>query len=410
MIAPQLFLRHIETIGNEVRSLVSSLRPADRLKRIKPSGIRRFFGLAQEMPACINLGVGEPDFCTPMHALAAGWEAARQGKTHYAPTNGLPELREALAEKASRDYGLNYDPNCEILVTVGGTQAIFLALMALLNAGDEVLIPDPGFVAYEPDVLMAGGVPVRIPLLEENNFRPSIDAVTSLVTERSRVMILNHPNNPTGSLLSHDEATALARVAVERDMVVISDEVYEKIVYNGARHYCSATFRGMRERTLVVNSFSKTYAMTGLRVGYVYGVRELLASLWLVHQYTVACVDTLSQYVALAALKGPQTFVRKMVREFDRRRHLVYERLNEIEGFRCLLPEGAFYAFPNIRALGLSSEQLAEFFVKEAEVLTVPGSAFGHCGEGYLRLSYAAAYEKLEEALNRMEKAVKRRK
>jgi aminotransferase len=390
--------------------LVSNFRQADRLKQVKPSGIRRFFGLAQEMPTCINLSVGEPDFPTPMHALTAGWEAARQGKTHYAPTNGLPELREALAEKASRDYGLKYDPNCEILVTVGGTQAIFLALMALLNASDEVLIPDPGFVAYEPDVLLAGGIPVRIPLLEENNFRPSIDDVTSLVTERSRVMILNHPNNPTGSVVSHDEATALARVAVERDMLVISDEVYEKILYNGSRHYCLATFRGMRERTLVVNSFSKTYAMTGLRVGYVYGAKELLSPLWLVHQYTVACVDTLSQYVALAALKGSQTFVRKMVREFDRRRHLVYERLNEIEGFRCLLPEGAFYAFPNIRALGLSSERLAEFLVEEAEVLTVPGSAFGHCGEGYLRLSYAAAYEKLEEALNRMEKAVKRRK
>jgi aminotransferase len=388
--------------------LVSCQRPAKRLKTIKPSGIRRFFALAEEMPTCINLSVGEPDFRVPLHALKSGWKAVREGKTHYSQTNGIAELREALAQKAYRDYGLSYDPNGEILVTVGGTQAIFIALMSLLDDGDEVLLPDPGFVAYEPCVLLAGGVPVHVPLNEDNDFRPSIADVTSLITEKSRVMILNHPNNPTGSVLSYDEVAELSRIAVERDLIVISDEVYEKILYDGTKHCCLATFPGMRDRTLVINSFSKTYAMTGLRIGCAYGPRDLLSPLWLVHQYTVACVDTFSQYVALAALKGPQTCLQRMLREFDRRRHLVHQRLNEIGTFNCQLPKGAFYAFPNVKGSGLSSEHLAELLVKEANVLTVPGSSFGPHGEGYLRLSYAASYKDLDDAMNRMQKTLKK--
>lgn len=386
----------------------SKFTPAERLKSIKPSGIRRFFSLTKKMSGDINLSVGEPDFKPPKHALESGWQAAKEGKTHYAPTNGIQELRETLAQKAYREYGLNYDPDSEILITVGGTEAVFLALFSLVNPDEEVLISDPGFVCYAPSVSLAGGVPVRFPLLEKNGFKPYIEDVMSLVTEKSRVMILNFPNNPTGAVLSYDEIASLAKIAVERDMIVISDEVYEKIIYDDAEHYCLATFPGMRERTLVVNSFSKTYAMTGLRVGYVYGPRELISSLWLTHQYTVACVDTLAQYIALAALKGPQDFVENMVQEFDKRRHLVYRRLNEIEGFRCILPKGAFYIFPSIRDFGMSSEQFAEFLVKEAKVITVPGSAFGSHGEGYIRISYAAAYEVLEEALNRIEKAVKK--
>jgi aspartate/methionine/tyrosine aminotransferase len=273
-----------------------------------------------------------------------------------------------------------------------------------------VLIPNPGFVCYEPSVLLAGGVPVSIPLLEENRFKPSIDDVMSLITDRSRVIILNYPNNPTGAVLSYDEVAALAKIAVERDLIVISDEVYEKIIYDGTKHYCLATFPGMRERTLVVNSFSKTYAMTGLRVGYIHGSKELISSVWLVHQYTVACVNSLAQYIALASLGGPQDFVKDMVREFDRRRHLIYKRLNEIAGFNCTLPKGAFYVFPNTKGFGKSSEELAEFLAREAHVTTVPGSAFGNYGEGNIRISYAAAYEQLEEALDRVEKAVKRLK
>jgi len=387
--------------------LVSSFKPAERLKRIKPSGIRRFFALAQEMPDTISLSVGEPDFTPPKHALDAGWQAAKEGKTHYAPTNGFPELREALAQKAHRDYGLSYDPNTEILITVGGTEAIFLALFGLVNPGNEVLIPNPGFVCYEPCALLAGGVPVSVPLLEENGFKPFIEDVMSRITENSRVMILNYPNNPTGAVLSYDEVAALAKIAAERDMIVISDEVYEKIVYDDAKHYCFATFPRMRERTLVVSSFSKTYAMTGLRVGFVYGPKEIISTLWLAHQYTVACVNSLAQHVALAALRGPQDFVRNMVREFDRRRHLIYKKLNEIKGFNCTLPRGAFYVFPNITDFNMPSEEFAEFLVKETSVTTVPGSAFGSYGEGFIRISYAAAYEQLEEALNRIEKAVK---
>ena len=388
--------------------MVSNFKPAERLKRIKPSGIRRFFTLAQGIPDAISLSVGEPDFTSPKHALDAGWRAAKEGKTHYAPTNGLPELRECLGQKAYRDYGLSYDPESEILITVGGTEAIFLALMSVVDPGDEVLIPNPGFVCYEPSVVLAGGVPVSVPLLEKDDFRPSINDVMSLITDKSRVMILNYPNNPTGAVLSYDEVAALAEIAVERDLIVISDEVYEKIIYDNTEHYCLATFPGMRERTLVVNSFSKTYAMTGLRVGYVYGPKELISQVWLIHQYTVACVNSLAQYVALAALKGPQDFVKNMVKEFDRRRRLVYKGLNEIEGFDCTLPKGAFYVFPNIRSFDMSSEEFAEFLVKEARVTSVPGSAFGSYGEGYIRISYAAAYKQLEEALDHIEKAAKR--
>ena len=354
----------VGTMNSGALAMVSHVRPAERLNCIKPSGIRRFFALAQEMPRCINLSVGEPDFPAPSCALEEASHAVREGRTHYAPTNGVPELREALAQKAHRDYGLTYDPNCEVLICVGGSEAIFVALMGLLNEGDEVLIPDPGFVSYEPCVLLAGGVPVHVPQLEENEFKPSVEDVTSLITRKSRVMILNSPSNPTGSVLTHAEVSALSKIAVERDLVVISDEVYEKIVYDGIKHYCLATFPGMRERTLVVNSFSKTYAMTGLRVGCVYGPRDLVSPLWLVNQYTVACVDTFSQYVAAAALKGPQKCVEEMVKEFDRRRHLVHERLNEFQGFKCQLPKGAFYVFPNIRGLGLSSEHLAELFAR----------------------------------------------
>jgi len=387
--------------------LASGFKPAERLKHIKLSGIRRFFALAHEMPDVINLSVGEPDFTPPRHALEAGWQAAKEGKTHYAPTNGIPELREALSQKAYREYNLSYDPNSEILITVGCSEAVFLALIALINPGDEVLIPNPGFVCYEPCVLLAGGLPVSVPLLEKNGFKPSIDDVMSLITEKSRVMILNYPNNPTGAVLSRDEVAALAKIAVERDMVVISDEVYEKIIYDSADHHCAATFRGMRERTLVTNSFSKTYAMTGLRVGFVYGPKELISPIWLVHQYIVSCVDTLAQYIALAALKGPQDFVKAMVQEFDRRRHLIYKRLNEIGGFNCALPKGAFYVFPKIKDFGMPSEEFAEFLIKRAHIATVPGSSFGNYGNGYIRISYAAAYEQLEEALNRIEKAVK---
>ena len=364
--------------------------------------------MAKEVPNCINLSLGEPDCCVSQRALEGGCQAAKRGETHYTPTNGIPELRAALAERAHVDYGLDYDLNCEVLVTCGAGEAISLSFLGLVNPGDGVIIPNPGFVGYEPCVVLAGGCTVDLPLSEEREFCATAADVTSLGAAKSRVMLLNFPNNPTGAVLSHDDAASLARVAVERDMIVISDEVYEKIVYDDAKHCCMATLQGMRERTLVIDSFSKTYAMTGLRVGFVYGPRELIAPLWLVHQYTVTCVDSIAQHIALAALKGSQEIVKDMVREFDRRRHLVHKRLNEMEGFSCLLPKGAFYVFPNIKAFGMSSEAFAEFLLKEARVMTMPGSAYGWRGEGYIRISYASSYERLQEALDRMEKAVRK--
>jgi aminotransferase len=395
---------------SEESLLISDFKPAERLKRIRPSGIRRFFTLAQKTSGVINLSVGEPDFTPPKYALRAGWQAMKDGKTHYAPTNGIPELREELAKKAQRDYALKYDPESEILITVGGTEAIFSALIGLINPGDEVLIPDPGFVCYEPCVRLAEGLPISVPLLEKNHFKQSVDDVTSLITKKSRVIILNYPNNPTGAVLSRQELTALAKVAVEHDLIIISDEVYEKIIYDDTKHYCAATFPHMHERTIVVNSFSKTYAMTGLRIGFIYGPKELVSPIWLAQQYIIACADSLAQYIALAALKGSQDFVEEMVHEFGRRRLLVHKRLNEIKSFKCDLPKGAFYVFPNIRQFGLSSEKFASFLADTAHVATVPGSAFGDHGEGYIRISYAAAYEKLEEALDRIEGAAKKLK
>ncbi len=383
---------------------MKSLKIGRRLKKIRPSGIRRLFSLAQGVPNVISLGIGEPDFIPPAHILEAAKRALDEGRTHYTPTVGIPELREALVEKAKRDYNLSYDPNSEVLVTAGGTEAIFLALLALINPGDEVLVPDPGFVCYEPGVLMAGGVPVSMPVLEKKGFKPDAEGVMSLITGKSRVIITNTPNNPTGSVLSYNDITGLAKLAVERDLIVISDEVYEKITYDDVEHRCLATFSGMRERTVVVNSFSKTYAMTGLRVGYALGPEELISAMTLAHQYITACVNGPAQYAALAALEGSQRFVRDMVSEFDRRRRLLHSRLNEIEGFSYSLPKGAFYAFVNIKEFGKSSEELSEYLLKKGKVVTVSGSAFGKYGEGYLRFSYATAYEKIEEALDRIEK------
>jgi len=390
-----------------VMVLVKCVGTAARLRGIRPSGIRRLFALAQGVPDVISMGLGEPDFTPPSHVLEATKRALDEGRTHYTPNMGIPELREALSKKAKQDYGLSYDPESEILITVGGSEAIFLALLALVNPGDEVLIPDPGFVCYESDVLLAGGVPVSMPVLEEKDFRLDAHDVMSLITDKSRVMIINSPSNPTGAVLSYEDIVRLAKLAVERDLVVISDEVYEKVTYDDAKHYCLATFPGMRERTLVVNSFSKTYAMTGFRVGFVFGPKELISSMMLIHQFAVACVDGPAQYGAVAALAGPQDFVDNMVREFDRRRRLLHSRINEIEGFRALLPRGAFYMFANVKGFGVPSQEFAEHLFSKGKVVTVPGSAFGKYCEGYLRFSYATAYEKVEEALNRIEKVVK---
>jgi aminotransferase len=381
---------------------------ADRLREVKPSGIRRLFAVTRHASDIISLGIGEPDFDPPQHVITAVGRAVKKGKTHYAPNLGIFELREALAEKAEHDYGLSYDPESEVLVTAGATEAVFLALMGLVNHGEEVLVPNPGFLCYAPAVLLTEGMPVPIPLYERDSFEFDARHVTSQVTDKSRAIIINSPHNPTGSVTSYDNLKKLTDLAVERDLIVISDEVYEKITYDNLQHHCLASFPEMRERTLVVNSFSKVYAMTGFRVGYVLGPKELINSMTLVHQFIIACVGTPAQYAALAALQGPQDCVKLMVNEFDRRRHLIYSRLNEIKGFRCALPKGAFYVFPSIKEFEMSSIEFSEYLMNEAKVATVPGSSFGKYGEGYLRLSYATKYEKIDEALDRIEKAVKK--
>lgn len=380
---------------------------AERLQKIKPSGIRRIFSLAQNIPDLINLGIGEPDFTPPKHILNAAQNAISEGKTHYSPSNGIPELREATAEKFTREYGLYYNPENEILVTVGATEAVALALLALVNQGDEVLIPDPGFVCYGPAVRIAGGIPVSIPINEDSDFKPDIDAVMSLITPKSRVIILNFPNNPTGAVLSYNELAKLAKLAVQNNLIVISDEVYEKIIYDDSKHYCLAALPDMRDRTIVINSFSKTYAMTGFRVGCALGPKDLISAMLLIHQFMVACVDGPAQYAATAALEGSQEFVTHMVSEFDKRRKLIHKRLNEIEGFQCSLPKGAFYVFPSVRNIEKPSTIIAEHILKKAKVVVTPGSSFGNYGEGHLRFSYAAAFEKIDEAVDRIGKIIR---
>jgi len=384
------------------------LHVAERLKKIRPSDIRRFFSVTQSVPNVISMGIGEPDFAPPSHVLEAAKQALNEGKTHYTPSMGIHELREALVKKAKNDYGLSYNPENEVLVTNGGIEAIFLALLATVNPLDEVLIPDPGFVCYEPDVLMADGIPASMPLFEKDGFKYNADVVMSHITDKSRVIIVNSPSNPVGHVLSYEEAASIAKIAVERDLIVICDDVYEKIVYDGVKHYSLAAFPGMRERTVVVNSFSKTYAMTGFRVGFALGPKEIITQMLLALQYTVACVNGPAQYAALAALEGPQDSIREMVQEFDRRRRLIYSGLMGIKGFRCILPRGAFYIFPNIQDFGKSSVVFVEYLLSEGRVVTVPGSAFGQHGEGYVRFSYATSYSRIEEALNRIERAVKK--
>ncbi|RLI19626.1 pyridoxal phosphate-dependent aminotransferase [Candidatus Bathyarchaeota archaeon] len=388
--------------------LEQNLRKSKRASKLKVSEIRRLFATVRNFPDIINLGIGEPDFNPPKHVIEAAEKAMDEGKTHYSPTSGIPELLEAIAEKTKRDYNLDYNPETEVLVTIGATEAVFLALMATINPGDEVLVPDPGFVTYKPSVKVAEGTVVPIPLKEENDFRFNADSVRSLITKRSRILIINSPHNPTGSVLSYEDLNSIAKLAVEHDLIVISDEVYEKITYDGVKHYCVASFPGMRERTIVVNSFSKTYAMTGFRIGFAVGPEDIMSAMKLIHYYTVACVNSPTQYAALTALTGPQDFVSSMVREFDRRRKFVCKRINEIEGFSCITPKGAFYVFPNIKSFGMSSKEFARFLLEEAKVAAVPGTGFGRYGEGYLRLSYATSYEKLEEAMNRIERAVKK--
>lgn len=377
-----------------------------RVASVPPSGIRRFFDIAATMDDVISLGIGEPDFVTPEPILRAGIEALGRGETSYTSNAGLIELRQALSRHVERLYGVAYDPATEIQVTVGVSEALYLALSAVLDPGDEVIIPQPCFVSYAPEVIFAGGVAVTVQTTVENDFQVTSDAVEAAITPATKVLLIGYPSNPTGAVMSREALSALADLAERCDLLVISDEIYDQLVY-GVEHVCFASLPGMRERTILLQGFSKSYAMTGWRIGYTAAPAELLTPMYRVHQYTIMSAPTVAQYAALAALEVGEPHVQEMVAEYDRRRRLIVGGLNEM-GLDCFEPRGAFYAFPSISTSGMDDESFVDRLLTEERVAVVPGSAFGTAGSGFVRCSYATAYEKIEEALERMYRFLRR--
>ena len=386
---------------HRVRNFVS-----ERIANVPPSGIRRFFDIAATMEDVISLGIGEPDFDTPEPIVQAGIEALKQGKSHYTSNSGLSELRRAIAEHLDRTYGQTYNPASEILVTVGVSEALYLAFAATLDPGDEVIIPEPCFVAYAPEVIFAGGTPVMVPTRVETDFQVTADAVKKAITPRTKALLVGYPNNPTGAVMTRERLNEIAAVAKQHDLLVISDEIYDRLVY-GTRHVCFPSLPGMYSRTILLQGFSKAYAMTGWRVGYIAAPAELMEMMRKVHQYTIMCAATVSQVAALAALQEGEPYVQQMVAEYDRRRRLIVDGLNEI-GLKCFEPRGAFYAFPSVEVTGMDENEFAEKLLHEERVAVVPGSAFGEAGRGYVRCSYATAYEKIEQALERLRRFVRK--
>jgi len=386
---------------HRVRNFVS-----ERISEVPPSGIRRFFDIAATMDDVISLGIGEPDFDTPEPIVQAGMAALKRGETHYSSNSGLMELRRAIAEHLDRMYGQTYNPVSEILVTVGVSEALYLALAATLDPGDEVIIPHPCFVSYAPEVTFAGGTPVIVPTTVENDFQVTAEDVAAAITPRTKALLIGYPNNPTGAVMSQERLNEIATVAKQHDLLVISDEIYDRLVY-GVEHVCFPSLPGMYERTVLLQGFSKAYAMTGWRIGYAAAPADILGMIRKVHQYTIMCAPTVSQYAALAALREGEPYVQEMTAEYDRRRRLIVDGMNEI-GLKCFEPQGAFYAFPSIEITGMDGNTFAETLLNEEKVAVVPGSAFGEAGEGFVRCSYATAYEKIEEALERLHRFVRR--
>ncbi|WP_456421710.1 pyridoxal phosphate-dependent aminotransferase [Thermococcus sp.] len=384
---------------------------SDRLELVNPSEIRKLFDLAAGMKDVISLGIGEPDFDTPEHIKTYAKEALDRGYTHYGPNAGLPILREAIAKKLKEQNGIEANPKSEIMVLVGANQAFLMGLATFLRDGEEVLIPSPMFVSYAPAVILAGGKPVEVPTREENEFRLSVDDLEKHVSDKTRALIINTPNNPTGAVLTKKDVKEIADFAVEHDLIVLSDEVYEHFVYDGAKNYSIASLDGMFERTITINGFSKTFAMTGWRLGFVAAPAWIIEKMTRFQMYNATCPVTFVQYAAAKALEDERSWkaVEEMRKEYDRRRNLVWKRLNEM-GLPTVKPKGAFYIFPRIRDTGLTDREFSELMLKEANVAVVPGSAFGKAGEGYIRISYATAYEKLEEAMDRMEKVLREKK
>lgn len=371
-----------------------------RVSRVPVSGLHKFFGIAAAMPEVISLGVGEPDFATPAPIAEAGFESVRQGFTGYTANSGLLELREELSAHLERLYNVIYDPKSEIVVTVGVSEALYAVLGAICDEGDEIIVPSPCFVAYEPEIIFAGGVPVNVTCRAENNFEVTAQQIREKLTEKTKAVLLGFPNNPTGAVLSRENALEIARLAEEKDFLVISDEIYDRLVY-GTEHVCFSALPGMKRRSILLGGFSKDYAMTGWRVGYACAPAELAEAFGKLHQYTIMSAPTLSQYAALEALRSGEPFVREMVTEYDRRRKLVVSALNEM-GLACYEPKGAFYAFPCVGATGLNGDEFARRLLTEEKVAVVPGSAFGAGGENHVRLAYCKSYEQIETALERM--------
>jgi aminotransferase len=377
-----------------------------RVAGLKPSGIRKFFDIVATMKDVISLGIGEPDFVTPQPILDAGIASLRAGNTHYTSNAGIIELRRAVCTHLEKLYGVCYDPATEIVVTVGVSEALYLAMTAILEVGDEVIIPTPCFVAYQAEVIMAGGVAVEIPSKVENHFMPDPKEIEAAITPRTKAIFIGYPNNPTGAVASREVLIEIGKIAEKHDLVMISDEIYDRLVY-GTQHISFPALPGMRDRTILLGGFSKDYAMTGWRIGYACAPAELLTGLLRVHQYTIMSAPTPAQDAALVAVEQGEDHVAAMVEEYDRRRKLIVNGLNEL-GLKTFEPHGAFYAFPNISASGMDEETFSELLLHEEKVAVVPGSAFGVGGEGFVRCSYATAYEKIEEALVRMERFMRR--
>ena len=379
---------------------------SNTIKGIKPSGIRKFFDIASEMKDVISLGVGEPDFDTPWHIRDEGIYSLERGRTFYTSNTGLKELRVEINNYLTRRIGVSYDPDNEIMVTVGGSEGIDIAMRAMLDPGDEVLIPQPSYVSYEPCCVLAGGKPVIINLKEENEFRLTAAELEEAITDKTKLLVLPFPNNPTGAIMERSDLEAVAAVIEKHDLYVISDEIYSELSYKGD-HVSITQLPGMRERTVLINGFSKAYAMTGWRLGYACAPEVILKQMLKIHQFAIMCAPTTSQYAAIEALKNGDEDVAQMRDAYNQRRRFLMERFKEM-GLQCFEPYGAFYVFPCIKEFGLSSDDFAMRFVQEEHVAVVPGTAFGDCGEGYLRISYAYSIEALKQALERMEKFIKK--
>jgi len=379
---------------------------SQRVRMVKPSGIRKFFDIINTMPNVISLGVGEPDFVTPEHIRQAGIRSIQAGHTRYTSNYGTLELREEIAALLQRRYGLNYDPKTEVLVTVGVSEGVDLAMRTLVDPGDEVISLDPGYVAYDADIIFAGGITVPVPTYAEYSFAVRAAEIAAAITPRTKVILLGNPNNPTGAVIPRNELEGIAKLAIEHDLLLIVDEVYSRLVYD-TEHVCMATLRGMRERTVLLDGFSKSYAMTGWRIGYAAAPPRILEAMLKVHQYAIMCAGTAAQEAALEALRHGEDDVRMMHDDYDRRRRMFVAGLNNI-GLPCCEPRGAFYAFPSIASTGMTDDEFAEKLLFEEEVAVVPGSAFGAAGTGFVRCSYCTAYDKLQEALVRIERFLKK--